>query len=48
MSSYFCETIFRCPTLYILSDKPINESLIPDYYITKFIKSDELIKQIKL
>ncbi len=46
MSSYFCETIFRCPTLYILSDKPINESLIPDYYITKFIKSDELIKQI--
>lgn len=47
MNSYFCETIFKCPTLYILSDKPIDESLIP-YYSTKFIDrdDDELIKQI--
>ena len=44
MSSYFCETIFRCPTLYILSDKPINESLITDYYIIVVNKQLKLNK----
>lgn len=40
----FCETIFRCPTLFIFSNQPINESLIPDY--NNSIKSDDLIKQL--
>jgi hypothetical protein len=42
----FCETFFRCPTLFIFSNQPINESLIPNYNESLIHKSDDLIKQL--
>lgn len=44
MSSLFCDTMGRCPTLYIISNVAINELLIPNYKETAL--SDNLIRQI--
>ncbi len=42
----FCNTLTRCPTLYIVSSNVISDLSIPDYKDS--IKSDDLINQIIL